>query len=363
MEEKHEIRPSSSSERELKPNREAFSGTLNATKRHPTTILDLFKMYLYRLAHTPMVYVIYGLVVFGAVIVVIAMAELNAQAARIATENGTTYTPYAALSEAALWCFGVPSTSLSAATVGGMTSALSTGAALYTQFGFLLLLTIAFFVGKDWKNRTFRNQILAGHGRISIYLTAQVTAILISLGGIVLWQLILWGLGSLLRIPAFLDDQFVIETVQGTASYDPAANFCLSFFMDLLIFLALTVIACAWAFIIPNSWGALGLLYATFVLFNLIATILYGVSQFNLDTYYQLQEWLFPYQFGIYSNYHGDLAAKFKHYTSNGSGYWRQVIYPGRTVALALKTTATALLGIGGMGYLGGLSFVKRDLK
>jgi hypothetical protein len=320
MEEKHEIRPSSSSERELKPNREAFSGTLNATKRHPTTILDLFKMYLYRLAHTPMVYVIYGLVVFGAVIVVIAMAELNAQAARIATENGTTYTPYAALSEAGLWCFGVPSTSLSAATVGGMTSALSTGAALYTQFGFLLLLTIAFFVGKDWKNRTFRNQILAGHGRISIYLTAQVTAILISLGGIVLWQLILWGLGSLLRIPAFLDDQFVIETVQGTASYDPAANFCLSFFMDLLIFLALTVIACAWAFIIPNSWGALGLLYATFVLFNLIATILYGVSQFNLDTYYQLQEWLFPYQFGMYSNYHGDLAAQFKHYTSNGSG-------------------------------------------
>jgi len=228
---------------------------------------------------------------------------------------------------------------------------------------FYILLTIAFFVGKDWKNRTFRNQILAGHGRIRIYLTAQMTAILISLGGILLWQIILWGLGSLLRIPAFLENQFVYTTAQGKASYDPAANFCLSFFMELLIFLALTVIACAWSFIIPNSWGALGLLYATFVLFNIISTILFGVSEFNYNTYYQLQEWLFPYQLGIYSNFRGDLYPQFVYGDSNGYGSWSQVVYSGRTTALALKTTATALIGIGGMGYLGALSFVKRDLK
>jgi hypothetical protein len=130
--------------------------------------------------------------------------------------------------------------------------------------------------------------------------------------------------------------------------------------MDLLIYLTFTVVACAWCFIIPNSWGAVGLLYATFELINVVAVIVFAIGTVNFNSYYRLQEWFSPYQLSMYSSYIADRYYDFKFTENNG---WSFVIGNGRGGMLALKTVVTSLLLMGGMGYLGGLAFSKRDLK
>ena len=71
--------------------------------------------------------------------------------------------------------------------------------------------------------------------------------------------------------------------------------------MELLIYISLAVLACAWAFIIPNSWGAFGLLYATIEAASLFAAVLYVLGEFNGNSYFQVQEWLMSYQLGQYN--------------------------------------------------------------
>ena len=73
--------------------------------------------------------------------------------------------------------------------------------------------------------------------------------------------------------------------------------------MELLIYISLTVLACAWAFIIPNSWGAFGLLYATLEAASIFAVILYVIGEFNGNSYFQVQEWLLSYQLGQYNTF------------------------------------------------------------
>lgn len=345
------------------PHKAAF-GEFSRGKMHPTTIWDLFKMYLYRLYHTKSVYIVYGVLALVAIIAVSVFAEINAQATK---SNGGTPTAVLSLSELALWCFAVPGafsnfmqTNASTSLVNGATTSLAN----FLPLGFIGLMVICFFVGKDWQNRTFRNQILAGHGRIQIYLVAQLTALLIALGLIITWEATIWSLGSALRVPAFVTNQF--ETTIGDVTYDPnpAGVFCASFFMELLIYISLAVISCAWSFIIPNSWGSFGLLYGTLELFALISVITYALGYFNADSYYQLREFFLSYQMGQFSGFTGDYYATFSSQTTNyGTAYVSSTWHAGRTLALCLKTAGSSLVLIGGMGYLGGLAFVKRDLK
>ena len=81
--------------------------------------------------------------------------------------------------------------------------------------------------------------------------------------------------------------------------------------MELLIYISLAVLACAWSFIIPNSWGAFGLLYATFEVAALIGIIVYGLGYFNANSYYQLREWLVSYQMGQFNGFGADYYATF----------------------------------------------------
>lgn len=351
--------------------REAFAGFSRTAKTHPTSMLDLLKMYFYRLLHSKMVYVIYGIVVLVAIIAVIVLFENNAQQAKLATENGTTYTPVASLSQIALWCFSVPLLSATASNIileAKLTSVFSMAVTAYFPIGFLALFVIAFFVGKDWRNRTFRNQILAGHSRLEIYLCAQIVSLVIALGLVAVWELTLWAFGSAMRVPAFLEGQFNYTLSDGTKVVSNTTGvFVLSFFMCLILYIVTSVLACSWCFIIPNSWGAIGLLYATFQLFNLVSVIVYAAASINYNTYYLFQEWLMPYQMGLYSNYFSDLYGQYRYVNSSGSSYsssgWRLEIYNGRAGLLALKTVVSSLVLMGGMGYLGGLAFMKRDLK
>lgn len=337
----------------------AFSGELSRGKMHPTTMWDLMKMYLYRLYHTKMVYIVYGIVALIAVILVLIMAETNAQSTK---QNSGVYTPVFSLSQVALWCYSVPALSITSLYGSFMTStqgAVMSGASTYVPLGFVGLMVICFFVGKDWRNRTFRNQILAGHGRFQIYLTAQLCGLLVALGLVLTWEATIWALGSAFRIPAFLTGQFNV-TIDGVNYMpDPAGVFCMSFFMELLIYISLTVLACAWAFIIPNSWGAFGLLYATIEAASLFAAVLYVLGEFNGNSYFQVQEWLMSYQLGQYNAFMSDYYVNYV----KGSYGWTPTLFEGRQLYLGLKTAASSLIIIGGMGYLGAFSFGKRDLK
>lgn len=346
--------------------KEAFSGFSREAKTHPTSMKDLLKMYFYRLYHSKMLYVIYGVVALIAIIAIIILFEINAQVKKSAIETGTTYNPSASISQLALWCFSIPLQSLSATTLLTAISyqkLFTMAATSYFPIGFLALFVIAFFVGKDWRNRTFRNQILAGHSRLEIYLCAQIITLVIALGLVAVWELTLWVFGLAFQIPAFVDGQFDytltssgIKVISNTTGV-----FLLCFFMSLLIYIAVSVVACAWAFIIPNSWGAVGLLYATLQLLNLVAVIVTAASSINFNTYYQLQEWLLPYQLSLFTDYIPDVRGGY-FYIKNAN-YWQLLVYNGRAGWLSLKTVISSLVLMGGMGYLGGLAFSKRDLK
>ena len=341
----------------------AFVGELSRGKMHPITMLDLFKMYLFRLYHTKMVYIIYGAIALIGIIAVLVIAELNAQATKA---NSGTATSVLSLSQIALFCFSVPGAFSTLSGTSGtalITNAATSSVGSFLPLGFFGLMVICFFIGKDWQNRTFRNQILAGHGRIQIYLVAQLTAFLIALGIVVTWEATIWSLGSIMRIPAFIDNQFAASVGGVTYNPNPAGVFCVSFFMELLIYISLAVLACAWSFIIPNSWGAFGLLYATFEVAALIGIIVYGLGYFNANSYYQLREWLVSYQMGQFNGFGADYYATFTNDRSHGYDVINTVFHAGRTLALCLKTAGSSLILIGTMGFLGGRAFVKRDLK
>ena len=337
----------------LTPESRPFGEEHVKAKQHPTTFLDLWKMYLYRLYHTKWIYVLSGIMTLAAVIVVVVYSVGNAQFLKLYIENhggsSTGFVPSFALSSAALWCFNVPGSTSSG------TAILNTS----LPIGFVILLTICFFIGKDWQNRTFRNQILAGHGRWEIYFAAQLTSLLISLAMVAIWESVIWGLGSALQIPAFLPGQFDQVVAGKTVAYDVTKVFCVCFFMDLLIFISTSVIACAWSFIIPNSWGSLGLLYAFFEALALIFIIFYVAGAFNGASYYYVEEFLLPYQAGKFASFDPDTFITYVF----ESGYWQNVNNAGRSTILVIITCATSLAWIGGMGYLGGLAFQKKDLK
>lgn len=344
------------------PKKEAFSGFSRSAKTHPITFFDLLKMYLYRLTHSKMIYIVYGIIALIAIIACAILFELNAQEYKQAVEAGkaANYTPSHAIADLALWCFSIPLAS-AAPTMIDSGQLLNVGLTLYFPLGFIALFIIAFFVGKDWRNRTFRNQLLAGHSRLEIYFAAQITSLIIALSLVVVWELTSWVAGLAFRLPAFRAGQFDYVLTNGAKYIGNApAAFTLSFFMDLLIFLTFAVVACAWCFIIPNSWGAVGLLYANLELITVISTIIYAVGMVNFNSYYQLQEWLSPYQLSMYSNYIADRYYDFTFVENSG---WSLIVGNGRGGLLALKTVLTSLFMMGGMGYLGALSFTKRDLK
>lgn len=337
----------------ITPESHPFGAEHVKAKQHPTTFLDLWKMYLYRLYHTKWIYVLSGIMTLAAIIVLIVYSIGNAQFLKAYIENhngsSTGYVPPFSLSSAALWCFNVPGASAGGDAIFNVS----------IPMGFVILLTICFFIGKDWQNRTFRNQILAGHGRWEIYLAAQLTALLISLAMIAIWESVIWGLGSALQIPAFLPGQFDQSVGGQNVAYDVTKVFCISFFMNLLIFISTSVIACAWSFIIPNSWGSLGLLYATFEVLAVIFVIIYVAGSFSGVSYYYVEEFLLPYQAGKFASFNPDTYTTYAYENGN----WTSVNHAGRSTVLILITCATSLLWIGGMGYLGGLAFQKKDLK
>jgi hypothetical protein len=343
-------------ENALTPENQPFGQERVKAKRHTTSFLDLWKMYLYRLYHTKFLYILSGILFLVAVIVVIFMAEGNAQILKNYIEargSSDGFTPSFSLSQAALWCFSVPTGSLDV----GSSSIFSVN----VNVGFVVLILIVFYVGKDWQNRTFRNQILAGHGRWEIYLAAQLTSLLVALGLVSLWESVIWGLGSALQVPAFIPGQFDIRIdASTTIAYDVTKVFTISFFMELLLFLSFTVITCAWCFIIPNSWGSLGLLYGTFFVITMLGYILSGVEAFNNQSYYFVQEFLFPYQVTRFSSFSPDIYTTYEFIENEG---WNVITHTGRTGILCLVTGFTSLFWIGGMGYLGGLAFQKKDLK
>jgi len=342
--------------------KEAFSGFSRSAKAHPVSFFDLLKMYLFRLYHSKMIYIVYAIVALIAIIACAILFELNAQDYKHAIEAGqaANYSPSHVIADLALWCFSIPLSSPAPAMIDS-NQLLNLGITLYFPLGFIALFIIAFFVGKDWRNRTFRNQLLAGHSRLEIYFAAQITSLIIALALVVVWELTVWVAGLAFQLPAFRAGQFDYVLTNGAKYFGNApAAFTLSFFMDLLIFLAFAVVACAWCFIIPNSWGAVGLLYATLELINIVSTIVYAVGTVNFNSYYLFQEWLLPYQLSMYSNY---IADRYYDFTFSQTSGWSFIVGNGRGGLLAMKTVLASLLLLGGMGYLGALSFTKRDLK
>jgi ABC-type transport system involved in multi-copper enzyme maturation permease subunit len=265
-------------------------------------------MYLYRLVHSVLFWVCIGLAVATPLLFVSIYAEMNAK-------YGTT--------------ISIASTLLS--SIMGM-DFLSWPLILGPAF-------ISFFYALEWKDGTFRNQLLAGKSRTEIYLSSQIIGLLISLAVFVVFFFATLLLGLVYRMPFLLPSE-------------NAGDFCVSFAMMIFLGLFVTVVATSFAFIVHNAWGAFGCLIGFSFLLEMIMLLISLLEFYNVDNYYILKEWIYTYQISRFESLAFDA-------TENLEG----IEATGRTIPLILKTLASSLLGGGGLGFLGWLSFTKRDLK
>jgi hypothetical protein len=310
----------------------------------------LLSLYFYRLLREKGFWIVFGLIGFAGLITGFAVGEVDAYA------RGQGYANTMSITQVALMGINLP---FSASVLSLLGMAFGNGYALNQSFnlGFVALLIIPFFIGKEWRYRTIRNQILCGENRTKIFLSALVSALTIALSCFIVYEICLWAMAACFGAPVFLDAQ-----VKGDP--DISAHFALSFFLALWLYLVMSAVACSWSFIIANSWGALGLLYATFIVLNILTLLTEGICDFNHNYVYQLLEWFPPYQFDRAMSYLVDQTYQFVQETdTEGQIYFSPEIVTGRAGILALKTILGGLILGGGMSYLGILAFQKKDLK
>lgn len=277
---------------------------------------SLLKMYLYRLIHSTLFWVCIGLAVVTPIIWVFVEAELNVQLALKGYD---------------------PSFSI-AALIVSMESFMNWPLVMGPAF-------VSFFYALEWKDGTFRNQILAGKSRTQIYLSSQLMGFFICFSIFLVNFLITLLLGLAVQMPFFILNA---TTTLGSA----IGTYLVSFFMLFFLGIFVTVVSTSFAFIIHNAWGAFGCLIGFFFFISFVETITNLFESVNQDSYYVFKELLYSYQASRFISLNYDFS----------DGVYAARV-SGRAAALIIKTILSSLFVGGGMGYLGWLSFTKRDLK
>lgn len=281
---------------------------------------SLIKMYLYRAVHdwaVRVLWIVSAIVVIGEVAF---MAEINIQLLNRGQE--AVY---------------------SLAQISIMNADFSSNIALFS------LAIVIFFFAREWKDGTFRNQILAGKSRTQIFLAANITSLVIVFSELFLTQFIIWTLGSAIQMKAFVGSELI-------------GPYLVSLLMLCIIGAAYSVIATSFAFMIKNGWGAFGLVFALFLFFNIIVGITQLLQSLNSSGYYAFLECFFPYQISKFasSGFSFDTASSFE---KIGEGVFQPTTVTGRSTPLVIKTILFSILFGGGFGFLGGYVFNKTDIK
>lgn len=284
---------------------------------------SLIRMYLYRLVHSVLFWVCLGLAIASVILTVSIDAEFNVQ--EVLYSGDKTY------------------------SIAGLLVGLE-------NFGNWPVIVgpafVSFFFALEWKDGTFRNQLLAGKSRTQVYFSAQIVGLIISFGVLAADLLVTLLLGFAVQMPFFI-------VAQGQTAAGLASSFWIAFFLLFFLGAFITAVATSFAFIIHNAWGAFGCLIGFIFLSSMIYTTTLLFQSLNYDNYYVWNECVYSYQLMTLQSLNFDSLT----YGARVAGQYLEVTVTGRTVPLVLKTFFSALLIGGGMGYLGWLSFTKRDLK
>jgi hypothetical protein len=139
-----------------------------------------------------------------------------------------------------------------------------------------------------------------------------------------------------------------------------------AFFLCLLIFLTFITAAVCFSYLIPNSWGALGVFVGGSAAISLF-TLIIDAACLNTGTVcYLFENFLTPYQYSRLSTLSYDSAIA--SYTSivnsySGNTTYVPVISTGHSTSFILTTVFSNLFYMAVTTFFGALSFVKRDLK
>jgi ABC-2 type transport system permease protein len=276
---------------------------------------QLLRMYLYRLRHSKMFYVFLALAFLTALATTAIEAEANAQEAIY--DSGPS--------------FSIGSLLMGATDFGSWPTIL--GPAL-----------ISFFFALEWKDGTFRNQILAGKSRTEMFLSGQIVGLIISLSVFLADFLPSLLFGLLFRMPFFL-------TGVDTGSFWTALG--MIFFLGLF----LSSLATSLAFLVRNSWGAFGCFIGFLILASTVYLFTVILEAANFDVYYECHEFLYSYQVSKFQSLSFDSLTIWRH------GAQSPIIVMGRSNWLIAKTFISSLLIGGGVGYGAWRSFLKRDIR
>jgi hypothetical protein len=225
----------------------------------------------------------------------------------------------------------------------------------YLQIGLWSLIVITLFIGREWRERTFRNQILAGESRIAIYLSSLVVSATIGLINLIAFIGLFMIGASLFGVPFFLPSESSL-----------VGAWWVAFFLCLLIFLTFITGAVCFSYLIPNSWGALGVFVGGSAFISLF-TLAIDAACFNTGTVcYLFENFLTPYQYSRLSTLTYDSAIS--SYTTivnqySGNTTYHPVISAGHSTSFILTTVFSNLFYMAAATFFGALSFVKRDLK
>nr|MCR4562344.1 hypothetical protein [Bacilli bacterium] len=120
---------------------------------------------------------------------------------------------------------------------------------------------VALFIGKEWRQRTFRNFLLAGKSRMSIYLSFYLFGILAALGLVIVGQIFYWPIGLAFGV-----------------SFRPANSeailYLIKFAVNLIAYLTFVSMAIGIVFLVPNGWATIGISYGFFTVITLIPTLI-----------------------------------------------------------------------------------------
>ena len=307
----------------------------------------LLKLYYYRLKKETSFWVIFGLIGgAGLLLGIIVGAYYGAMG-----ENERKWIDLASFT-----LVGFTTSS----SLASLTSAFSTANIVASSMavGFWGLIVITLFIGREWKERTFRNQILAGNSRVKIYFSSYIVTISIALANLLVFIIAFLLGGSLFGVPYF--SAYYIENIAGYVG-----TYWASFFMLLLVYLMFASAATSWSYIIPNSWGALGLFYASIVFITIVGTIVTVLGERNHMPVYLFMNFLPDYQTARLTAMSFDTAVTGYAKEVSPYGYitYTSVVTEGHATSFVLTTVFSNLFYIALMDFLGCLSFVKRDLK
>jgi hypothetical protein len=229
--------------------------------------------------------------------------------------------------------------------------------AAWLQLGFWGLIVITLFIGREWKERTFRNQILAGQSRLSIYFSSLIVCLVIALANLLVFETLMLVTGSLFGVPFFTARQLA-DTV------NLGSKFAVSITLLFVIYLMMACAATSWSYIIPNSWGSLGVFYASCLALLFSVFIVDDIATRNHTSLYLLENFLPGYQSAKLMAFDYDNAiTSYKDMGGQGYVYYMPQTTAGHATPFILTTVFSNLFYAAAMTFLGCFSFLKRDLK